>query len=344
MMVRFDREGRYLDVQLPQESSLSRSQIVGHTLADLLPEDIADVGKAQIEHTFETREMQVHEYRLPSRRNTGMIDYEARLVVINDDEVLGIIRDITERKLAEQALAAARDEALEASRVKSQFLANISHELRTPLNSILNYVELLMDGMYGQLSEKQLDRLEKVHRNATNLRVLINDVLDLSKIQAGQMKMHTEPVQSDAFLMSVIEVYKPMAEQKGLSLDYLPSDTATILIDENRVRQVLINLIGNAIKFTSEGGITLTAERDGSMMWLAVTDTGIGIPPDALDTIFDEFRQVDASYTRKYEGTGLGLTISKTITEMHNGQIAVASEVGVGSTFRVSFPIAKGSK
>jgi signal transduction histidine kinase len=243
----------------------------------------------------------------------------------------------------------------EANRLKSQFLASMSHELRTPLNSIIGYTELLLQGIYGELNEKQTDRLTKVMKNGQHLLQLINDILDLSKIEAGHMLLELEPVQLVPVLEECLAVFEPLVVKKGLTLQReVQADLPPIMADKGRVLQIVTNLVSNAIKFTHEGHITLYSHilDDGNRLnlpsdlplphedWvlLAVKDTGIGITPEDQQIVFDEFRQVDGSTTREYEGTGLGLAITRKLVRMMNGHIWLESEPGKGTTFWVMIP------
>jgi PAS domain S-box-containing protein len=340
LMFRMNTEGVYLDAKVFPNSPFQPDDLIHKRIQDFLPAQVSIPTLDYIRRVVQTGQMEVYEYQLPEP-DGRMHDYESRMVRCGDDEALCVVRDITERKRYEQDLAAARDAALEASRTKSQFLANMSHELRTPLNSIINYTQLLLDGIYGDITRIQADRMEKVTRNARNLLTLINDVLDLSKIEAGHMILKRRRVDSRDFIQTILEVFKPLAEEKNLWLRYLATPTPDLYIDEIRARQVLTNLIGNAIKFTHTGGVSLQTEVQGDFLRLSVIDTGIGIPPDALQKIFEEFRQADNSSTRAYEGTGLGLTISKRLVEMHGGSISVESAVGQGSAFHITFPLAR---
>jgi signal transduction histidine kinase len=227
-----------------------------------------------------------------------------------------------------------------ASQHKSQFLANMSHELRTPLNAILGYTELLLDGLYGKLGEKALGVLDRVQTNGKHLLGLINDVLDLAKIEAGQLTLTVSDYAVGAVVQSVVAATESLAKSKGLEMR---AEVAPAMPlgrgDERRLTQVLLNLVGNAIKFTDVGSVTVSAiARDGRFK-LAVRDTGPGIAAADQARIFEEFQQVDNSSTRKKGGTGLGLAISRRIVEMHGGTISVESELGAGATFRLDLPI-----
>lgn len=241
-------------------------------------------------------------------------------------------------------LAVANRELQEASMLKSQFLANMSHELRTPLNSIIGYSELILDGMYGPLTEKQKDRLSKVHRNGQNLLALINDILDLSKIEAGRMSLEMKPMSLQPVIENVITVVYPISQEKGLKVAMDVRGTVPdAMADEFRLRQIFTNLVSNAVKFTAEGSVTiqLGVTPDNRCVEVKVIDTGIGIKPEMQEVVFDEFRQADSTSTREYGGTGLGLAIARRFARLHGGDIRVQSEVGKGSTFVVTLPIAK---
>jgi signal transduction histidine kinase len=227
-----------------------------------------------------------------------------------------------------------------ASKHKSQFLANMSHELRTPLNSVLGFAEMLADGLYGDLPERAKTALGKVQANGKHLLGLINDVLDLSKIEAGQLTLTLDDYSVAQVVQSVVAGAESLARAKGVSLlatavDGLPMGYG----DERRITQVLLNLVGNALKFTDKGSVIISARALNGSFEIDVRDTGPGIAPDQQERIFEEFQQGDDSSTRKKGGTGLGLAISKRIVEMHGGTIEVQSELGAGSTFRAILPV-----
>ena len=256
------------------------------------------------------------------------------------------------------------EQAIEANRLKSEFLANVSHELRTPLNAIIGYSELLLTGIYGEMTEKQTDRLDRVYEGGKHLLALINDILDLSEIEAGRMNLEAVSLNIKELISETSLDGHAQAEQKGLTFTLdIDDHISNMDIDANRIRQVITNLVGNAVKFTEVGGITLMANlvtvtegesspkvyppqhvqlKDGQWLQIAVEDTGIGIPADNHRSIFDAFRQVDGSTIREYQGTGLGLALTRRITELHEGWIWVESEIGVGSIFRVLIPINQG--
>jgi signal transduction histidine kinase len=228
----------------------------------------------------------------------------------------------------------------EASKAKSEFLANMSHELRTPMNAILGFIEMLLDDLYGEVPENLREPLTDVQVNGKHLLDLINDVLDLSKIEAGRMELAL----SEYSVQDVIEVVcaslQSLAVEKGLR--FSASAQAEIPLaygDGKRIAQCLLNLAGNALKFTKQGQVEISVERMDGLLRYGVSDTGIGIPTDQLDQVFAEFRQVDAAITREYGGTGLGLSITKKFVELHGGRIWVESELGQGSRFFFEIPL-----
>ncbi len=252
----------------------------------------------------------------------------------------------TERNKLQQAsieLAEARDAALEANRAKSAFMANMSHELRTPLNAIIGYSNLVIAGTYGEINDKQTDRLTRVMDNGQHLLALINDVLDLSKIEAGKMEVYLESFDLGEMLDTIVRTGHTLMEknQNKLISDMDPT-LGQMYSDITKIRQVLFNLLSNAAKFTDKGTVTLRVQatqedgRDGVMF--AVTDTGIGMTAAQMDKVFQEFTQADISTTRKYGGTGLGLAITRRFCEMLGGYIGLESEEGAGSTFSVWLP------
>ena len=252
--------------------------------------------------------------------------------------MMGAIQNITARKKAEQALTAAKEQAEAANVAKSSFLATMSHEIRTPLNGVLGMAQV-MEG--DVLSEVQRDRLKVVRSSGENLLTILNDVLDLSKIEAGKLELEQAPFQVKEIARGVQAAFSGIASQKGLAFELTidPDVAGAYFGDATRVRQILYNLASNALKFTSEGAVTVAVGADAAGLVLKVSDTGIGIPADRVGQLFQKFEQADASTTRKYGGTGLGLAICRELAELMGGTITVESEAGRGSTFVVRLPL-----
>jgi PAS domain S-box-containing protein len=280
-------------------------------------------------------------------------------------EILSVGTDITERKRAEgeisrlhedlqrhaaelerrvsertAELAVALEHAEESDRLKSAFLATMSHELRTPLNSIIGFTGILLMGLVGPLASEQKKQLNMVQKSARHLLELINDVLDISKIEAGQIELAGDPFDMRTSIRNSLEKIAPLADKKGLALTAVISPpVGQIVGDRRRVEQVLINLLSNAVKFTERGEVRIESKVEDSWLVTRVIDTGIGIRPEDADALFKPFRQVDSGITRQYEGTGLGLSICKRLAEAMGGRIQVESEWGKGSCFAFALPL-----
>ncbi len=264
------------------------------------------------------------------KRTEERDQYAAKLEELNRN-----LEQIVEMRT--QELAIANEDLKAASKHKSQFLANMSHELRTPMNAILGFTELLRDGVYGELSPKMLEIIEKIQKNGQHLLAMINDVLDLTKIEAGRIEIHSAPFPVIGCVETVIANTAALAGQKALEVAMdIPEGLPMVLGDEKRVNQILWNLLSNAIKFTQEGEIKIGVRKEDEFLHFWVSDAGIGISKDDLDKIFGEFTQIDGSHTREYGGTGLGLAIAKRLVELHGGRIWAESEEGKGSTFHFS--------
>jgi len=230
-----------------------------------------------------------------------------------------------------------------ASRAKSEFLSNMSHELRTPLNAILGFTEMMADGLYGEVPEELKDPLNDIQVNGRHLLRLINEVLDLAKIEAGRMELALDDYSVAELVNTVRTAMRSLAEEKGVRfVTEVAGDLPMARGDSGRLTQCLMNLTGNALKFTRAGEVGIAAARNGDEVVFRVSDTGIGIPAEEIENVFAEFRQVDATVTRQFGGTGLGLSITKKFIEMHGGSIWVESRLGVGSTFFFSVPLRVG--
>jgi PAS domain S-box-containing protein len=232
-------------------------------------------------------------------------------------------------------------EVEKANKLKSDFLANMSHELRTPINAIMGHSALVSDEIYGPLNSRQHDALRRIGAAAQDLLALINNILDLARIEAGKMPVTWEDVDLRGVIAELDQQIEPLVKKRGLTFSVSMCDgCSAIRTDRQKFKQILLNLLSNAIKFTSHGGITVTVERDLDALRVAVADTGIGIQPGDLDVIWEDFRQVDQSMTREVGGTGLGLSIVRKFMEHLGGQVTVASTYGVGTTFTLLLPLA----
>jgi signal transduction histidine kinase len=227
-----------------------------------------------------------------------------------------------------------------ANRHKDEFLASMSHELRTPLNAVIGFSEVLLERMFGELNDKQEEYLGDILASGRHLLSLINDILDLAKIEAGRMELDLEDFDLAQAIDNAVVLVRERATRKGLVLETaLAPALGEVRADQRKIKQVLLNLLSNAVKFTPEGGrVEVRAARADDHVEVSVSDTGIGIAVEDQETVFEEFRQVGTDYAKKHEGTGLGLTLSRKFVELHGGRIAVKSRLGEGSTFTFTLP------
>jgi signal transduction histidine kinase len=272
----------------------------------------------------------------------GTIDEKQRVL----DELRDLNRTLEDRIHQRTAELEEKSRQLEiANRHKSEFLANMSHELRTPLNAVIGFSEVLLERMFGDLNDKQEEYLQDILSSGRHLLALINDILDLSKVEAGRMELELTTFDLPTALKNTITLVRERATRHGIRLHLDVDDQlGEITADERKVKQVLLNLLSNAVKFTPDGGaITVRAAPSPGAVEIVVSDTGIGIAPEDQVKIFEEFQQVGLDYARKGEGSGLGLTLAKRFVELHGGRIAVASALGAGSTFTITLPAGIGS-
>ena len=355
-----DQQERIVDLNPVAQKIVDRpvSEIIGQPMTTVLR-----VFSEQPELVARYRQEMSAQTELTLNRNGVEHVLDVRVSPVHDERGhlsgrVVVFRDITERKHAEQKiqsqndalvqaneeLALARKQAEQATRLKSEFLATMSHELRTPLNAIIGYTEIQLAGMTGELNSEQHDYQERVLANAEHLLGLINDVLDLSKIEAGRMELIEKPYNLRLWINDIITENRILAEEKGLefSVDLDQNLPPTLVGDSARLKQVVINLISNAIKFTDQGSVKIDVSVNDRDTWkIIVSDTGVGIPVHAQETVFEEFRQVDGTTRRQHGGTGLGLAIVRKLVLMMGGNIRLKSEVDKGSTFTVIVPLVR---
>jgi len=319
--------------------------LIAYILSIKAQESISDSIRTLAETTIKVRDSGDYSLRVQSntRDEIGMLvdGFNAMLEKISHHEKH--LEDLVAERTIE--LEGAKAKAEESDHLKSAFLASMSHELRTPLNSIIGFTGILLQEMAGPLTVEQKKQLSMVKGSSAHLLELINDVLDISKIESGRLQVFGDAFKIDLLIVMTVSSLRPFAEKKGLTLEYLiPEDLPEVYSDKRRVEQVLINLINNAIKFTDEGSIRVVCSKAENALSIDVIDTGIGINQGDLTHIFETFRQVDTGLNRVKEGSGLGLAICKRLIELLGGTINVKSEFGIGSTFSVILPLKLGAQ
>jgi len=364
-----DPRGIITDVNKQMEalSGCTRAELIGAPFKNYFTDPMR--AEAGIDRVLS--EGKVTNYELTARDRDGaltVVSYNATTFHDRDGRLQGVLavaRDMTELKRIEQALQQKNAELEDASRMKSEFLANMSHELRTPLNAIIGFSEVLSDGLLGDMTDKQRKFIDDIFKSGKHLLSLINDILDLSKVEAGKMLLDLDPVDVSSLLRNSLSIIKGQAAARHVRLDMRAPDRLGFMnADARKVKQIVYNLLSNAVKFTADGGeVILEAERVSrgdvgilTQPWpyrtfplvesefseflrVSVTDKGIGISPEGLEQLFKPFSQVDSGLARKFEGTGLGLALVKLLVDLHGGAVAVESAVGQGSCFSVWIPV-----
>ena len=366
LIFRLDRQGQFLDLKAARKKQIFQisQNLIGKNISDILPKEISNSFLRYIEKALETNKLQFFEYEwfLGDKR----YHFEARIVVSGNTEILAIVRDITKDKLAKVELEKAKEAAETANKAKSSFLANMSHELRTPLNGILGLSQLLKEDAeeYGYTSF--IPDLQQIRDLGIHLLSLIEDILDISKIEAGKINLYLESFDISTLLVEVENTVKPLIKKNHntLKIEYRDS-LGKMTADRKRVKQILLNLLSNAAKFTKSGIITILVSRVKNNLenfdnqeikmfnlnvicqqnhshndWIvfSISDTGIGMSQEQISKLFQPFMQADDITTKKYGGTGLGLAICKRFCEMMGGTINVTSQPDIGSTFTLVLP------
>jgi PAS domain S-box-containing protein len=364
-----DPSGIITDVNKQMEAltGCTRDELIGAPFKDYF----TDPERAEAGIKLVLSEKKVTDYELTARARDGKkteVSYNATTFYDRDRRLQGVFaaaRDVTELKRFEQTLQQKNVELEAASRMKSAFLANMSHELRTPLNAIIGFSEVLRDGLVGELTAQQRGFIGDIFVSGNHLLALINDILDLSKVEAGKMTLDLEPVEVAPLFASSLSIIREKAATRRIRLNMEAAvGLGTILLDARKVKQIVYNLLSNAVKFSNEGGevilrasrvlradvgglspgccgrsLPLTDNEFGEFLEIRVSDTGIGISPEGLEQLFKPFSQIDSGLARRFEGTGLGLAMVKILAELHGGTVAVESAVGHGSRFTVWLPL-----
>ena len=365
-IMQVDAEGRIILLNRIAEDMFgySRDELLGQPVEALIPKELHARHAEHREHYRQhpmTRTMGSGLALEAIRKDGSRFPVEISLSPSDSAEgfrVTAIIRDTTERRTAEERLRRVREDYTQqlaeantelemtnrelerANRLKSEFLASMSHELRTPLHTIIGFSELLGEKLEGPLNEKQMRFVQHIHKDALHLLELINDVLDISKIEADRLELRPEAFDFTALIAESLASVRSLADAKSHRVETNSNVPTAIEADRLRIKQVLVNLLSNAIKFTPEGGrIGLDARVQDSFVVVSVSDTGVGIPPEEHEAIFDKFHQVGATTKGVREGTGLGLAITKQLVEQHGGRIWVQSKPQQGSTFLFTLPL-----
>jgi PAS domain S-box-containing protein len=352
IIYRTDASGYFTYVNQPALHIMGftrESQVLGKHLTDLAAPASRHALKRFYDRQYMLREANTY-YEFAAVRADGQEVWIGQNVQIieEDGQVVGfqaVARDITEIRRARDTMAYARDQAIEANRLKSQLLARVSHELRIPLSGIMGFAELLRDNAYGQLTDEQRRVMEQILDSTNYLTKLIEDLLHQAQMEAKAIQLHREPVALKELFRNVQKNMSVLARTKKLSLSGVYSDDLpdTITGDSQHLQQIMFNLLGNAIKFTKNGGVQIRASRPDAEHWtFEVSDTGIGIPEEAHERIFEPFQQVEGLTEEENLGTGLGLAIAHQLVELMGGTIKVSSKLNVGSTFTVTLPIEQG--
>ena len=339
--------GKYHDcnAMMTKMFGYSLDEIKDISIMAIFPEKDGPNVVEQFEKPYQDREEIAISQEVPVKRKDGSVFYaevnSTPITIAGKVYMLGLFRDVTIRKDAENILLQTKLLAEETNRTKSEFLANMSHELRTPLNSIIGFSDVLHDEIFGTLNEKQTKYIGNISSSGHHLLELINDILDISKVEAGKMELHYENFLVSSAIKEVTDIIDPLASKKNIDLNVkVDSQLKIIDADRTKFKQIIYNLVNNAIKFTPEKGtVTIKGDLMEDFARISVMDSGIGISKEDQAKLFQPFKQLDSSSTRQFEGTGLGLALVKNFVEMHGGKVWIESELEKGSTFIFTIPV-----
>ena len=339
MMFELDENGHLIDYHLPDVSPIPVHplKLVGKNIKEFLPRSLYRMGMGTVVKALETGQIQLKEFFI--NRDGRKSFYEARVVVSSDKKALVIIRDISDRKESEKQLIEAKEQAEQSDKLKSEFLAQVSHEIRTPINTILNFASLIKEDCSSKIDPDLKDSFNVIENGGRRLIRTIDLILNMSQVQTHAYKPNYKILNiDDDVLASVYSELKSFAESKKLNLNYeIENSLKEINGDSYTLGQIFVNLIDNAIKYTLNGSITIKSYSDDNNIYVEIIDTGIGISKEFLPSVFSPFSQEETGYTRKFEGTGLGLALVKSYVELNSGEISVKSQKGVGTSFTVKF-------
>jgi len=331
-----DRKGKYIDVHTPKEELLvkPKNELIGNYIHQFLDEDITNKYLEVINSTIDENKLSQFDYKLEVPGGTKF--FNARIIKNSIDTALVIVRDITDKKVYEEELKKAKEEAEKSDRLKSEFLAQMSHEIRTPINAMLSFTSLLKEEIYDSVDEDLKESFSIIANAGKRLIRTIDLILDMADVQAGSYDYNPQEIDINEVLQKLIVEFSLAAKEKGLQLkSNLKNEKCIKKVDEYTIRQIFSNLIDNAIKYTDEGFVEVSTSTKNDKLIVEVHDSGIGISEENQSVIFEPFRQEHQGYSRKFEGNGLGLALVKNYCEMNNATISVKSKKGEGSTFIV---------
>ena len=334
-------EGKINRINLTAALLLGKDRriLIGESFDHYLSADSKEILKNFLNRIIENKAKETWELTLLSKGKMKEFEVTGVITDISNQCLITLI-DISGHKKAQNHLIKSKEKAEKADRMKTSFLSTMSHEFRTPLNSIIGFSGILLQEFAGKLNAEQKKQLGMILSGGRHLLSMINDLLDLSRIEAGQLKANPEYFALKDVIEDVVKLEWPFAMSKGISIDFeISPEISTVKSDKQRLHQVLLNLINNAIKFTEKGSVKVNCNKENDFVKIEVIDTGIGIEKENLDKIFDPFIQVENELTRSQRGSGLGLSVSRKLIELLQGTINVKSEIGAGTTFTVTLPI-----